>query len=59
MGGFAYRVSHNWLVDVGYRYLDMGDAMSPFATNRVTAAPAHDPGLTAHEFRIGVRYNLD
>jgi len=58
MGGFAYRVNHNWLVDVGYRYLDLGDAISPLTTATVPQLQLTIRDMTAHEFRIGVRYNL-
>jgi opacity protein-like surface antigen len=50
MAGAAYHLSPNLSVDFGYRYADLG------------TAPGYDMTpveITAHEFRVGLRYKLD
>ena len=50
MAGIAYNVSANMLIDIGYRYLDLGTYKSPF-TGKST-------DVTAHEIRAGLRYMI-
>jgi opacity protein-like surface antigen len=50
MAGAAYHLSPNLSVDFGYRYADLGTA---------TAFDLSQVEVTAHEFRIGLRYKLD
>jgi opacity protein-like surface antigen len=52
----SYRIGVNLLADASYRYLDLGDAVTAVsaAGNQLTVKD-----ITAHEFRIGLRYNLD
>jgi opacity protein-like surface antigen len=56
IAGMSYRIGANLLADASYRYLDLGDAVTAVNNvgNQITVQD-----LTAHEFRIGVRYNLD
>ncbi len=58
MAGLAFRFTPNMVLDVGYRYLKMGDAVSgpepPLYTDRTYLRD-----LKAHEFRVGLRYVLD
>jgi len=56
IAGMSYRIGANLLADASYRYLSLGDAVTAVnaAGNQLTVKD-----LTAHEFRIGVRYNLD
>jgi opacity protein-like surface antigen len=64
MAGVSYQITQTTLVDVGYRYLQLGEAISgtwtpntptPFInTARVTMRD-----MTAHELRIGLRWMLD
>lgn len=56
MAGMSYRISGNLLADASYRYLSLGDAVT--AVN-VTGNQLTVTDITAHEFRIGLRYNLD
>jgi opacity protein-like surface antigen len=59
MAGASYAVTDNWAIDAGYQYRDLGDAKT---------VKLHDAGtgetrvewddLTAHEIRLGVRYNF-
>lgn len=55
MGGVAYAVAPNILVDLGYRYMDFGDV--------TTASDASGAmilkNLAAHEVRVGVRWSFD
>jgi opacity protein-like surface antigen len=50
MVGAAYHLSPNLAVDFGYRYADLGSAY---------AIDLSRMDVTAHEFRIGLRYKLD
>lgn len=56
MGGLTYHLSPNLLMDLSYRYLNMGDAITPIASNN-NQLTIKD--MTAQEFRIGLRYNLN
>ena len=54
MAGVAYAVAPHTLLDIGYRYLDLGRttvSLSPSAT--VTR------DLSAQQVRFGVRYMID
>ena len=53
MAGVSYKVAHNLLLDVGYRYIDMGD-VSGGPDGQLTVKK-----LTGNEIRIGFRYILD
>ncbi|MBM3528313.1 MAG: porin family protein [Alphaproteobacteria bacterium] len=56
MAGISYRILPRWDIDVGYRYLNLGNAVS-----------AHDSlgniatfrNISAQEVRVGFRYQLD
>lgn len=53
MGGLSYTVTHNLLLDLGYRHIDMGEARGgPNKDLRVKS-------LTGDEVRIGFRYMID
>lgn len=51
MAGVAYNISPHLLLDVGYRYLDLGRFTSRFSGDKTD--------LNAHEVRVGVRYQID
>lgn len=55
MAGFSYRMSDQWLLDAGYRYLYLGEAKSKSST-----APNNllIDDISAHELRAGVRYEF-
>lgn len=55
MGGVAYAVAPNVIVDVGYRYLNLGDA----ATGSDAFGAMTLKNLAAHELRVGVRWSFD
>ena len=56
MGGFTFNLAPNLLFDASYRRLELGDAVGPLF-NGGDRFTAKDNG--AHDFRIGLRYNLD
>lgn len=56
--GAAYAISDNLLVDLNYRYVDLGDARTGLVTAGGASAPIRIDDITAHEIRVGLRYNL-
>lgn len=55
MAGFSYRRSDDWLLDVGYRFLYLGDAKTD---NSATVGTMNIDGIEAHEIRVGVRFEF-
>ena len=56
MAGVSYQIMPIWALDVGYRYLSLGDVgSSTDSTGRSTLWRQ----LSAHEFRIGARFMFD
>jgi opacity protein-like surface antigen len=69
MAGFSAKLHDRMHLDAGYRFMYMGDAhtgdvqtrSTDIATSAVTTGTAPDPkifDLTAHEFRVGVRWDI-
>ena len=58
MAGVAYQVAPSWLIDVGFRHLDLGNAISSEGAGTQTNAAVFK-NLTTNEARIGVRYLFD
>jgi opacity protein-like surface antigen len=58
MGGISYRVSPAMLIDVGYRYLNLGDATSGQEPPS-SMARTYFRDVTAQEVRVGLRLMLD
>jgi opacity protein-like surface antigen len=56
MGGVSYQFSPTMLLDVSYRYLKLGDAMTG---NEPPAMRSTFRGMSAQEVRIGLRWMLD
>ena len=59
MAGFGYQISNRAILDVGYRYLNMGKIES----GRVDSAGFVNPAvkvddIAAHEFKVGLRYHF-
>lgn len=57
--GAAYQLTQNAVLDLGYRYIDLGSITS----DRIDSAGYANPAvkfddLTAHELKIGVRYHF-
>jgi opacity protein-like surface antigen len=58
MAGVAYQVAPNWLIDVGYRHLALGNVPSSGGAGTRTNAVVFR-NLSTNEARIGVRYLFD
>ena len=56
MAGFSYRIKDSLLLDAGYRYLYLGNALTG-----IGGAPGalEIEDIRAHEWRIGVRYEIN
>ncbi|MGH6725008.1 MAG: outer membrane protein [Pseudolabrys sp.] len=55
MAGIAYAVSHNLKMDLGYRYLNIGDVK----TGSDAFGAMTFRNVAAHEVRIGLRWSFD
>jgi len=53
--GAAYPISHNMLIDVAYRYLNIGDVK----TGSDTSGSMTFKNVAAHEVRVGLRWSFD
>jgi opacity protein-like surface antigen len=58
MAGVSYQIDARWLVDVGYRYLSMGDLPTSTQSNSPLDHTVWKQ-LSAQEIRIGLRFLLD
>lgn len=62
MGGFSWQMRERLALDAGYRFLYLGDAATGAVRDRqgnVTIAPETTvEGIHAHEFRVGLRYDI-
>jgi opacity protein-like surface antigen len=59
MAGFGYQLTSKAILDVGYRYIDLGKAQSDsqdVAMGKNPVLALND--LTAHELRVGLRYHF-
>lgn len=54
MAGIAYGISPNTMVDLGYRYINLGDVSTGNATGSMTLKR-----VAAHEVRVGLRWSFD
>jgi len=60
--GLAYKVSKNFTVELAYRYIDLGNAVTGigFAYDASqTFATFEFRHLTSHDVKLGLRFNLD
>lgn len=60
--GVSYDLTQNWALDLGYRYLDMGEArtgddLTINGVSTVGGATQHGD-LQAHEVQVGLRYSF-
>lgn len=55
MAGVAYALSQNVMVDVSYRYLNLGDVM----TSSDASGNMRLSKITAQEVRVGLRWNFE
>ncbi len=59
MAGVGYQLSDRAIIDVGYRYIDMGSITSQRSDTAFNVNPAVKlDDLTAHEIKVGLRYHL-
>jgi opacity protein-like surface antigen len=58
MAGVAYQVAPSWMVDFGFRHLDLGDVVSSDGAGIRTNAMVFR-NQTVNEVRLGVRFLLD
>lgn len=56
MAGVSYAVSKDWLFDLNYRYVHLGNAVSGSTTDGV---PIKYDNINASEIRFGVRYMIN
>ena len=59
MGGVSYQFSPNLLLDVGYRYLKLGERSSGTVPPTYTTRVTYFRDMSAQEIRIGLRWMLD
>lgn len=60
MAGFAYDLTRNFKLDVGYKYrqIDGGDMFAWAAGSGASGVQGTSGDLTSHEFKVGLRYEL-
>lgn len=58
MAGASYAIDNHWAVDVGYRYINLGDAQSGIISNDSESTRIDYKNIDAHEVRVGLRYTL-
>lgn len=61
MAGVGYEVNKNLTLELGYRYLNLGDAQSGRLVNAFTGqiqGPLKAKDIDSHDFRIGMRWNF-
>jgi len=56
MAGVSIQIAPIWVIDVGYRYLSLGDVKSGTGTNN---SPITWKSLSTQEVRVGFRYLFD
>jgi opacity protein-like surface antigen len=61
--GVSYRVNRNFAIEFAYRYVDLGDAESGDIYTYLGQNNVNNPmefnHITSHDFRLGLRVNLD
>ncbi len=59
MAGVGYQISDKAILDVGYRYIDLGKIASQRSDSAGFVNPAVNiDDLTAHEIKVGLRYHF-
>jgi opacity protein-like surface antigen len=59
MAGIGYQLNERAILDVGYRYMDYGKAISGVIDSANSIYPAaRINDITAHEFKVGLRYHF-
>jgi opacity protein-like surface antigen len=62
MAGLGYQVNDKLTMDLGYRYLDLGDSPTVAVVNNVSGlvdGSVKWKKMTSHDIRIGMRWTLD
>ncbi|WP_104664489.1 outer membrane protein [Ensifer adhaerens] len=60
--GVGYKASDRLTLDVGYSYMNLGDAKTKEIRSydgKYTSAPMHFKDITSHDFKVGLRYALE
>lgn len=61
--GVAYRVNSRFTVELAYRYIDLGDALTGDITTFTGINNVYNPmffnGITSHDVKLGVRFMLN
>jgi opacity protein-like surface antigen len=61
--GVAYKVTNNFTVELAYRYVSLGDAITGDLTTYLGENTHYNPmefrKITSHDFKLGVRWLLD
>jgi len=61
--GLGYKITPNATVELGYSYMNLGDATTGTNSNFAGTATAQFPwtmhDITSHDLKLGVRWNLD
>jgi opacity protein-like surface antigen len=59
MAGIGYQLNERAILDVGYRYMDYGKAVSGVIDSANSVNPVvRINDITAHEFKVGMRYHF-
>lgn len=61
MAGLGYEVNKNLTLEIGYRYLNLGEAQSGYIRNAFlpqTYAPLKAKEIDSHDIKIGMRWNF-
>lgn len=57
-GGMTYDVTENWIVDLGYRYIDAGDISKTFKDDAGDDSSKSKLDVTSHDIMLGIRYTF-
>jgi opacity protein-like surface antigen len=61
--GLGYKVTQNVTLELGYSYMNLGDATTGINSNFAGSATPQFPwtmkDITSHDLKVGVRWNLD
>jgi opacity protein-like surface antigen len=57
--GASYAFSRNWLVDLGYRYINLGDAQSGETSTKFNLQHLKFDDLAGNELHLGLRYKIN
>lgn len=57
--GGSYQITRNWLLDINYRYLDLGKAVSGKTLSQFNNKRLEYDDITAQEVRVGFRWLLN